>query len=90
MPTRADASAPRRYYPQQLPGNPDLPALLAYLRREFFSIYQGLESVEQLQVRYEAPAKPREGRLVYADGTHWNPGAGKGVYYYDGAAWVKL
>lgn len=37
-----------------------------------------------------APAKPREGMLVGADGTNWNPGAGKGVYCYYGGAWTKL
>ncbi len=32
----------------------------------------------------------RKGMIAYADGTNWNPGAGEGVYYYNGAAWVKL
>lgn len=36
------------------------------------------------------PLKPREGMIVYADGTDWNPGAGKGSYEYRGAAWFKL
>jgi hypothetical protein len=26
----------------------------------------------------------------YADGTNWNPGAGKGLYLYNGTAWTKL
>lgn len=37
-----------------------------------------------------APAKPRDGMVVYADGTNWNPGAGAGVYVYRGAAWHLL
>ena len=38
----------------------------------------------------KAPAAPREGMLINADGTHFNPGAGAGLYQYLGAAWVKL
>ena len=36
------------------------------------------------------PAKPRDGDIRHADGTHWNPGGGKGIYYYDGIAWNQL
>lgn len=38
-------------------------------------------------VRQETPLdKPREGDIVFADGTNWNPGSGKGFYgYYSGA-----
>lgn len=39
---------------------------------------------------YREPNKPREGMIVYADGTKWNPGAGKGSYEYRGVAWFKL
>ena len=46
--------------------------------------------VEQLQfvVLDAAPAKPRKGLLVYADGSTWNPGSGQGLYRYTGSAWV--
>jgi hypothetical protein len=36
------------------------------------------------------PDKPRDGMLVYADGTDWNPGAGEGIYGYVNGAWSKL
>jgi hypothetical protein len=39
---------------------------------------------------HREPDKPREGMIVYADGTDWNPGSGKGSYEYRGAAWFKL
>lgn len=32
-----------------------------------------------------APAKPVTGQLAFADGTSWNPGSGRGLYYYDGS-----
>jgi hypothetical protein len=31
-----------------------------------------------------APDKPVTGQLVLADGTAWNPGSGRGLYYFDG------
>jgi hypothetical protein len=37
-----------------------------------------------------APSKPREGMVLGADGTHWNPGAGKGIYGYYSGTWNKL
>lgn len=46
-------------------------------------------AVELRQVAF-APVKPREGMIVSADGTNWDPGAGAGAYEYKGGAWVKL
>ena len=33
------------------------------------------------------PTTPADGMLAIADGTTWDPGSGKGLYRYDGAAW---
>lgn len=44
----------------------------------------------KLQPLAVAPLKPREGWVVRADGSNWNPGAGAGVYEYRAGAWVKL
>lgn len=38
---------------------------------------------------YVEPARPREGMIVYADGTVWDPGSGRGIYRYDGA-WSQV
>jgi hypothetical protein len=27
---------------------------------------------------------------IYADGSNWNPGAGTGIYWFDGSSWTKL
>jgi len=35
-------------------------------------------------------AKPRDGDVVNADGTNFAAGSGKGIYYYNGSAYVKL
>lgn len=34
-----------------------------------------------------APETRRNGMHVYADGTNWNPGSGRGLYRWEGAAW---
>jgi hypothetical protein len=44
----------------------------------------------QLETLYAEPDKPREGMVVKADGTTWNPGSGAGVYARISSAWVKL
>lgn len=39
----------------------------------------------------EPPAEfKREGLMVYADGSNWDPGDGAGYYYYNGSAWKLL
>ena len=43
-----------------------------------------------LNTLYAAPKKLRDGLVVKADGTTWNPGAGSGVYVYRDAAWHLL
>ncbi len=40
---------------------------------------------------YSEPSKPRNGVFVFADGTTWDPGSGRGLYIYNGntSAWVQ-
>ena len=54
-----------------------------------------INSLNELQssltkVVYAEPAKPREGMFVFADGTTWDPGSGRGLYQYVSGAWAKL
>ena len=42
------------------------------------------------KIWHVAPGKPREGMLVYADGTDWNPGSGAGYYVYYAGAWHAM
>lgn len=47
--------------------------------------YFYLEKVEN------APARPVDGMVAYADGTSWNPGGGgEGCYMYYAGAWNRL
>lgn len=42
----------------------------------------------ELAVRHSAPEKVFVGLIAYADGTHWNPGSGEGVYVYKSGGWT--
>jgi hypothetical protein len=44
----------------------------------------------QIEMSYAAPAKLRDGMIVLADGTSWNPGSGGGFYGYRAGAWRFL
>lgn len=70
----------------------DFDRLKLYLDRAFADIYTQLEHATfvRLPVLHTEPTKLIEGHIVFADGTDWNPGAGKGVYVYYDAAWNKL
>lgn len=64
-----------------------------YLSRELLAIAQSFQLQApflSLQTLNVAPTKPREGMVVKADGTHWNPGSGAGFYGYKGGAWALL
>lgn len=72
-----------------IPGNVADPVLAMELAK----IAQAMETPDQflqLDTLYAAPKKYREGTLVKADGTSWNPGSGAGVYCYRAAAWRFL
>lgn len=79
------------YRPENPPQDPAM--LPGFLLAEFQKIERAFtDAMAKLTLvkLYAAPVKPREGDVVLADGTTWNPGAGGGVYRYDGAAWQKL
>jgi hypothetical protein len=70
--------------PEELPG---------YLNETFIELGAVVELLRDghLDVVYEAPTKPSQGDIRYADGTSWNPGSGEGIYFFNSAgSWVKL
>jgi hypothetical protein len=78
------------YTPEGTPGKDNLPE---YIYREFLRISAEFGLIAEgryWEPRAAAPVKPREGQIVVADGTNWNPGAGKGAYEYRSGAWAKL
>lgn len=66
--------------------------LKRWLASEFRRVATNFLSLDNLALRVSnaAPTRPRDGMVVYADGTDWNPGAGVGFYGYENGAWVKL
>jgi hypothetical protein len=64
--------------------------LSKYTEDEFSQVAKAFQSTDADPILYAAPPKPRRGTIVYADGTHWNPGAGEGPYYYNGTTWIPL
>ena len=78
------------YTPTVLPRGQNLED---YLQQELLRIAAEFGSVEEgraFLILHNAPAKQREGMLVLADGTDWNPGTGSGYYELKGGVWVKL
>jgi len=63
-----------------------------YLYRELTRISILLEALldGNINISYTPPERPRDGMKRYADGAQWNPGLGRGLYWYDGVSeeWV--
>lgn len=80
------------YIPTPAPTIDSVDSLRRYLEEELKRIGEATQETTVLDLRpiNAAPTRPREGMIVFADGTHWNPGAGKGVYNYSGGTWNKL
>ena len=80
-----------RFDPTLAPSDPeDLPRFLDEMFQEIRTVLD-LVRDGHLDVQNEAPEKPQQGDIRYADGTNWNPGSGEGIYFYNAAgAWVKL
>jgi hypothetical protein len=53
-------------------------------------VFALIEQGQFLDLHTAAPVKPRERQIVFADGTSWNPGSGKGVYCYYNSSWHFL
>lgn len=87
------------YIPRKAPGisDTDLEALASstgdlalYVEDELEALASALGTDEEFNINYAEPTRPREGLMVYADGTQWNPGDGEGLYLYKNAAWRRL
>jgi hypothetical protein len=80
------------YTPSTLPDTTDVSELKDWLLNELLLIADAIPSdgALKIRVRNSAPDKPRNGMIVYADGTSWNPGSGVGFYGYENGSWVKL
>lgn len=67
--------------------------LATFLQQELIEIEQSMQSaapVLLLQVSHRPPEKLRDGMVVLADGTDWDPGAGAGYYGFRNGTWHHL
>ena len=79
------------YTPGPVPENvEDLPQ---YIFQELTKLEGSLREnpIAYIAVKNAAPARIKQGDIVYGDGTNFNPGAGEGIYFRNAAGnWVKL
>ena len=84
------AQAPR-YTPNPVPDNPeDLPK---YLLEELTKLQGALQESPTtfIEVKNATPARKKQGDIVYADGSNFNPGSGEGIYFVNAAgSYTKL
>jgi len=70
----------------------DLPSFLQQLFTKLEDYLRQQSQENPLLELHVAPDKPHGGMMVIADGVDWNPGNGRGVYWYDEdvSAWQYL
>jgi hypothetical protein len=80
------------YEPSDFPEVEGNEELADFLWKEFQKLSAALLEVDGIllpELNVE-PNKPRDGQIVLADGTNWNPGSGAGFYGRSAGSWVKL
>lgn len=80
------------YTPVAYSGSKEIQDVASWVHGELIAIAQSFFDLDRIRLVQQdvAPAKPRTGDVVLADGSNWNPGSGAGFYGYYGGAWVKL
>lgn len=70
----------------------DLRSVIRWMELEMQRLARSFteEDILSLRVLHVEPERPREGMIVHADGTNWDPGDGAGPYSYTGGTWVSL
>lgn len=79
------------YEPGLIPRAPVDPDLALFIQDELRRIsieFSGVDSILLPQLDIE-PDKPRDGMIILADGTNFDPGSGAGFYGRSAGAWVK-
>lgn len=77
---------------QHEPAPHEISDLPYYVETQFRRLVAALEETNhvRLEKHHAEPARPRDGMLVLADGTNWDPGSGAGFYGYNDGAWHFL
>lgn len=88
--TDRDVKSVTFYQPGSIPENPEY--LGEFVIRELKKLGDIVYNVASMRLEqlHAEPDKPRNGDIRYADGSDWNPGQGKNLYYYNGTNWIAF
>ena len=80
-----------KYIPNPVPS--DIDDLPRYIFEEFQKLQGALEEnpTTFIEVKNATPGRKKQGDIVYADGTNFDPGGGEGIYFVNAAGnYTKL
>lgn len=79
-------------YKPQISAATTVEELVRFVEEELRQVEKGQAETTALDLRpiFAEPLRPREGLIVYADGTTWDPGSGEGVYVYQNGVWSRF
>jgi len=81
------------YIPGEIPTD-SIESLQRAIKEELSKISESFRVGEfesiNLQELNVALDKNRNGDVIHADGTNYDPGSGKGIYYFNGTIFTKL
>lgn len=80
------------YNPPRISDVSTLDDLRQVMQEELEKISKEFNETIALDLRtvHQEPKRPRDGMIVSADGTDWNPGSGAGAYEYVGGNWRRV
>lgn len=80
------------YSPARIGEIDSLEGLREYVQEELEKISKEFNETIALDLRtvHQEPKRPREGMIVSADGTDWNPGSGAGAYEFVNGVWRRV
>lgn len=80
------------YNPARMGTLATIEELRSYVELELERISKEFNETIALDLRavHQEPKRPREGMIVSADGSNWNPGSGAGAYEFVGGVWRRV
>jgi hypothetical protein len=80
------------YVPSPLPQTKEPVLLINWVYQELNRVSAALQKSKYLElaISHAAPEKTRDGLVVIADGSDWDPGSGEGVYVFYNSTWNYL
>ena len=72
--------------------SPEVLEVIDHFNNELQEVARSQQEQDALELRTRnvEPENPRDGMVVHADGTDWDPGSGEGSYVYENGGWTFL